>query len=323
MITDPVLVTGAAGFIGSHTAESLLRRGTPVVGIDNLDPYYDVAIKRRNVREIESTSQQAGVKFTMIEGDICNYELMQEVVTTHGIQAIVHLAAKAGVRRSLEDPLGYARTNIEGTINLLEAARRANLERFVFASSSSVYGDATQVPFSEDQPVTMPISPYAASKVAAETYCYAYHSLYELPVICLRLFTVYGPRQRPDLAINRFVRFILADEPIPKYGDGTSIRDYTYIGDIVRGILAALDSDINWDIINLGSDNPITLNELIAAVEEVLGKPATIDQLPQQPGDMRQTHADIGKARRLLNWQPKVSLHHGLQEFVNWWQSAS
>ncbi len=323
MITDPVLVTGAAGFIGSHTAESLLRRGTPVVGIDNLDPYYDVAIKRRNVREIESTSQQAGVKFTMIEGDICNYELMQEVVTTHGIQAIVHLAAKAGVRRSLEDPLGYARTNIEGTINLLEAARRANLERFVFASSSSVYGDATQVPFSEDQPVTMPISPYAASKVAAETYCYAYHSLYELPVVCLRLFTVYGPRQRPDFAINRFVRFILADQPIPKYGDGTSIRDYTYIGDIVRGILAALDSDINWDIINLGSDNPITLNELIAAVEEVLGKPATIDQLPQQPGDMRQTHADIGKARRLLNWQPKVSLHHGLQEFVNWWQSAS
>ncbi len=323
MITDPALVTGAAGFIGSHTAESLLRRGTPVVGIDNLDPYYDVAIKRRNVREIESTSQQAGVKFTMIEGDICNYQLMQEVVTTHGIQAIVHLAAKAGVRRSLEDPLGYARTNIEGTINLLEAARRANIERFGFASSSSVYGDATQVPFSEDQPVTMPISPYAASKVAAETYCYAYHSLYELPVVCLRLFTVYGPRQRPDLAINRFVRFILADQPIPKYGDGTSIRDYTYIGDIVRGILAALDSDINWDIINLGSDNPITLNELIAAVEEVLGKPATIDQLPQQPGDMRQTHADIGKARRLLNWQPKVSLHHGLQEFVNWWQSAS
>lgn len=322
MTTDPVLVTGAAGFIGSHTCEALLRRGTPVVGLDNFDPYYSVATKRQNVREIESTARQAGVAFVMVKGDICEAELAEELVATHKIQAIVHLAAKAGVRRSLEDPLGCARTNIEGTITLLEAACRAKLRRFIVGSSSSVYGDAAQVPFSEDQRVTMPISPYAASKRAAESFCYTYHALHQLPILCLRLFTVYGPRQRPDLAINKFVRLLSADKPIPKYGDGTSIRDYTYIGDIVRGILAALDSEIDWDIINLGSDNPITLNELITTVEKVLGKQASIDQLSPQPGDMRQTHADITKARRLLNWQPEVSLQEGLREFVRWWRST-
>ncbi len=322
MITDAVLVTGAAGFIGSHTSEALLRRGTPVVGIDNFDPYYDVTIKHQNVQEIENTGQRAGVDFTMVDGNICNRDSIEELVATHKIQAIVHLAAKAGVRRSLEDPLGYARTNIEGTVTLLEAACRATMNRFVFVSSSSVYGDVAQVPFSEDQPVNMPISPYAASKVAAESFCYTYHALHQLPVVCLRLFTVYGPRQRPDLAINKFVRLMFAEEPIPRYGDGTSIRDYTYIGDIVRGILAALDSEIKWDIINLGSDNPITLSELIAAVEQVLDKHAAIDQLPPQPGDMRQTHADVAKACRLLNWQPEVSLHEGLREFVRWWRST-
>ncbi len=168
----------------------------------------------------------------------------------------------------------------------------------------------------------MPISPYGASKVAAEAYCYTYHSLYDLPVVCLRFFTVYGPRQRPDLAINKFVRLLSANEPIPKYGDGTSARDYTYIADAVRGILSALDSDIHWGIINLGSDNPVTLNQLVAAIEEILGKRATIDQLPPQPGDMHQTHANINRARRLLNWQPQVSLHEGLREFVEWWRSA-
>ncbi len=323
MILDPVLVTGAAGFIGSHTAEALLRRGTPVLGIDNFDPYYDVAIKRHNLQEIETTAQQVGTSFAMAEGDICNHDLIEELLAQHNVQAIIHLAAKAGVRPSLEDPLGYARTNIQGTISLLEAARGAKIARFIFGSSSSVYGDAAQVPFSEDQPVAMPISPYAASKVAGEAYCYAYHSLYDLPVVCLRLFTVYGPRQRPDLAINKFVHLLSADKPIPKYGDGTSMRDYTYIADIVQGILTALDSDIQWEIINLGSDNPITLNQLVAAIEEVLDKRATIDQLPPQPGDMRETHADITRARRLLNWQPQVALHEGLREFVEWWQSTS
>ena len=321
MTTDPVLVTGVAGFIGSHTAEALLRRGTPVVGIDNFDPYYDIAIKRRNVQEIETTAEQAGTNFAMAEGDICNHDLIQELLAEHDVQAIIHLAAKAGVRPSLEDPVEYARTNILGTINLLEACRAVKIARFIFGSSSSVYGDAAQVPFSEDQPVAMPISPYGASKVAGEAYCYAYHSLYDLPVVCLRFFTVYGPRQRPDLAINRFVRLLSADKPIPKYGDGTSMRDYTYNADIVRGILTALDSDIQWDIINLGSDNPITLNQLIAAIEEVLGKRATIDQLPPQPGDMRQTHADITKARRLLDWEPQITLQEGLREFVEWWRA--
>jgi len=322
MTTDPVLVTGVTGFIGSHTAEALLRRGTPVVGIDNFDPYYDVAIKHRNVQEIETTAQQAGTSFAMAEGDICNRDLIQQLLAEHNVRAIIHLAAKAGVRPSLEDPVGYARTNVEGTINLLEAARGAAIARFIFGSSSSVYGDAAQVPFSEDQPVGMPISPYGASKVAGEAYCYTYHSLYELPVVCPRFFTVYGPRQRPDLAINKFVRLLSVDEPIPKYGDGTSMRDYTYIADIVRGILSALDSDIQWDIINLGSDNPISLNQLIAALEDVLGKHATIHEVPPQPGDMRQTHADITKARRLLGWQPQVPLRDGLREFVEWWRSV-
>ena len=323
MITDPVLVTGAAGFIGSHTCEALLQRGTPVVALDNFDPYYDVTIKRQNVKDIEGTGQQASVTFTMVEGDICDACLVGELLATHGVQAIIHLAAKAGVRPSLEEPLAYARANIVGTLTLLEAACRANVRRFVFGSSSSVYGDAARVPFSEDQPVNMPISPYAASKVAGESFCYTYHSLYDLPAVCLRLFTVYGPRQRPDLAINKFVRLILADEPVPRYGDGSSVRDYTYIGDIVRGILAALDSDIQWDIINLGSDSPITLNELIGTVGQVLGREAKIDELPPQPGDMSQTHADITRARTVLDWGPRVSLGEGLAHFVRWWKSTT
>ncbi len=322
MVVDAVLVTGAAGFIGSHTCEALLQRGTPVVGLDNFDPYYDVAIKEQNVREIENTGQRTGIAFTMVEGDICDGSLVKGLLETHGIQAIIHLAAKAGVRPSLEAPLAYARTNIEGTLTLLETACRTNIRRFVFGSSSSVYGDAARVPFSEDQPVSMPISPYAASKVAGESFCYTYHALYDLPTVCLRLFTVYGPRQRPDLAINKFVRLILAGEPVPRYGDGSSSRDYTYVGDIVRGVLAALDSNIQWDIINLGSDSPITLNELIGAVEQVLGRGARIDELPPQPGDVRQTHADITKARTILGWNPEVSLREGLEHFVQWWEST-
>ena len=322
MITDAVLVTGAAGFVGSHACEALLQRGTPVVGLDNFDPYYDVAIKHQNVREIESTAQQAGVAFTMVQGDICDGSLVEELLETHGIQAIIHLAAKAGVRPSLAEPLAYARANIEGTLTLLDAACRADVRRFVFGSSSSVYGDAARVPFSEDQPVNMPISPYAASKVAGESFCYTYHALHDLPTVCLRLFTVYGPRQRPDLAINKFVRLLLAGEPVPRYGDGSSIRDYTYVGDIVRGVLAALDSNIQWDIINLGSDSPITLNELIGAVQQVLGREANIEELPPQPGDVRQTHADITKARTILGWKPQVSLREGLEHFVQWWEST-
>ncbi len=311
-----VLVTGAAGFIGGHTAEALLRRGTPVLGLDNFDPYYEVALKRDNVQQIENTAKLSSTSFTMVEGDICDEQLVAQLLDEYGVGAIIHLAAKAGVRSSLRQPLAYVRTNVEGTVTLLEAARQAGVRRFIFASSSSVYGDCEEESFTEDYPVSQPISPYAVSKVAGENFCYVYHMVYNLPVLCLRLFTVYGPRQRPDLAISKFVRLMRNDEPIPKYGDGTSVRDYTFIGDIVRGILAALDCNLGWGIINLGGGSPITLNDLIDTLEGLLGKRVKVEQLPPQPGDMRRTHASITKARDVLHWAPEVPLRRGLQEFI-------
>ena len=322
MFADPILVTGAAGFIGSHVCQALLRRGTPVVGLDNFDPYYDVALRRDNVCCIERTAEQAASSFTMMEGDIGDAALVARLLQTSSISGLIHLAAKVGVRPSVQDPLGYARTNVEGTVTLLQAASEAEVQRFIFASSSSVYGSPTAVPFCENGPANKPISPYGATKAAGEVFCHAYHALHELSAICLRLFTVYGPRQRPDLAINKFARLLLTGGAIPRYGDGTSIRDYTYVGDITRGILAALDSDITWDIINLGGGSPVSLNELITTLEEVLGVAATIEQLPLQPGDVPRTYADINRAQRLLNWQPRVSFREGLEKFVEWSQST-
>lgn len=315
-----VLVTGAAGFIGSNLCEALLRQGRAVVGLDNFDPFYDRRVKEANVQAVTATAEACGASYRLYEGDIRDSELLARLAGEQELEGVIHLAARAGVRPSIQDARGYAQYNIEGTITLLEMAAHHKLQRFIFASSSSVYGGSSAPILSEDLPVNQPISPYAATKAAGECYCYTYHSLYGLPTVCLRLFTVYGPRQRPDLAINKFVRLMQAGQPLPKFGDGTSRRDYTFVGDTVRGLLAAYDSDLPWEIINLGSGHPFTLNELIAALEETLGRKALIEQLPPQPGDVEQTFADIRKAQKLLQWTPQRTLQEGLREFVKWWE---
>lgn len=311
-----ILVTGAAGFIGSHVGEALVSRGDRVIGLDNFDDYYDPTIKRRNISALLLND-----RFTMIEGDIRDPGAVAEAFDAP-VTGVIHLAARAGVRPSIERPLDYATTNVDGTVNLLEAAREHAVERFVFGSSSSVYGAANEVPFSEDQRVDRPISPYAATKVAAEAHCYTWHHLYALPIVVLRFFTVYGPRQRPDLAINKFVRLLEAGEPIPQFGDGSSSRDYTYVADIARGILAALDSDHDFEIINLGSSSPIRLDEMIAAVGEAVGVTPEVNVLENQPGDVPRTYADVSRAKRLLAWEPQWTLAEGLAEFVTWYRAA-
>jgi len=309
-----ILITGAAGFIASHTAQSLLADGADVVGIDNFDPFYDRATKERNVQLLESD------RFEFIEADICDLPALRGVFEGSGpFDAILHLAARAGVRPSIRDPLGYELVNITGTMHLLElSAAQTRRPRFVFASSSSVYGNNPKVPFSEDDPVDNPISPYAATKKAGELICCTYHHLYDLPMFCLRFFTVYGPRQRPDLAINKFARLILAGEPIQMFGDGTTSRDYTYIDDIVAGVRAAIDRCSGYEIINLGSKHPITLKEMIETVEQACGRAATIEQLPMQPGDVNRTFADVEKAARLLDYAPQMPFADGVAKQVEW-----
>ena len=307
------LVTGGAGFIGSHVAEALLARGERVVALDNFDPFYAREVKARNLR-----GALGHERYRFIEGDIRDAELVADTLKGERITRLVHLAAKAGVRPSLLDPQAYLSANVEGTLALLEAARRHEVRKFVFGSSSSVYGAASEVPFREDQDITRPISPYAASKVAGEAYCYAFHHLYSIPMVVLRFFTVYGPRQRPDLAINKFARLLAAGEPVTMYGDGTSSRDYTFIADIVAGILAALDSDLQFEIINLGSSSPVRLTDLIEAVGEALRAPVRINREPMQPGDVPRTYACVDKAKRLLGWQPTTSLEEGLARFIAW-----
>ncbi len=315
-----VLVTGAAGFIGSHVSEALVDRGDSVIGLDNFDPYYDPDVKRRNISGL-----LAGDAFSMVEGDIRDADAVERAFTgvaEEPVDAVIHLAARAGVRPSIEQPLDYATTNVDGTVNLLEAAHRHEVSRFVFGSSSSVYGAASEVPFSEDQRIDQPISPYAATKVAGEAMCHTWHHLYDLPMIVLRFFTVYGPRQRPDLAINKFVGLLEAGEPIPQFGDGSSSRDYTYVADIARGVLAALDSEYEFELINLGSSSPIRLDEMIAAVGEAVGVEPQVNVLPDQPGDVPRTYADVSKAGRLLDWEPEWTLAEGLREFVRWYRAT-
>jgi UDP-glucuronate 4-epimerase len=317
-----VLVTGAAGFIGSHVVEALIAAGHIVVGVDNFDPFYPRAQKEANLAAIgERAGDGGGASFH--EADIRDQAAMARLMSEHEVGAIVHLAAKAGVRPSLAAPLDYLDVNVGGTVSLLEAARQAGVGRMVFVSSSSVYGAANALPFREDQPVQSPMSPYAASKIAAEAVCYAYHHLYGLDLTCLRLFTVYGPRQRPDLAINSFVRRMIAGEALRVYGDGTSTRDYTYVGDIVAGVTAALQGELGFAIINLGSARPVSILDLIGAVEDVTEIRARVEHLPPVPGDMPHTFADIARAKALLGWEPEVSLREGLSAFVQWWRSSS
>ncbi len=310
---DRILLTGGAGFIGSHLAEALLARGCRLLILDDLNDYYDPALKRANLEAVRRTGA-----FEFVEGDICDAPLAEELFERFRPGAVIHLAARAGVRPSLEQPALYQRVNVEGTAVLLEAARRHGVERFVFASSSSVYGAASRVPFSEDDSVRAPISPYAASKIAGEALCHVYSHLYAMRTVCLRFFTVYGPRQRPDLAIRKFAQSIAAGRPIPVFGDGTTGRDYTYIDDIVAGILAAMEHDAAFEVFNLGNSSPVLLCEMIATLERVLGRKAVIDRQPLQPGDVPITYADISKAKRLLGWAPNTPLETGIRNMAAW-----
>jgi UDP-glucuronate 4-epimerase len=307
-----ILVTGAAGFIGSHLCERLLENGRTVVGVDNFDDFYDPDIKRRNIsRCLEDKN------FQLIEADIRDHKAIDQAVGA-GVNVIVHLAARAGVRPSIAQPVLYADVNINGTMVLLEAAKKYEIDKFIFASSSSVYGNNEKVPFSEADNVDFPISPYAATKKAGELICHTYHHLYGIAMTCLRFFTVYGPRQRPDLAIHKFARLIEEGQPIPVYGDGSMMRDFTYIDDILNGTVAAIEKCNGFNIYNLGESQPIALKDLISEIEKALGKKAAKEYLPPQPGDVERTYADVTKAAKDLGYQPSTSIQMGLAEFAIW-----
>jgi UDP-glucuronate 4-epimerase len=308
------IVTGAAGFIGSHLCERLLRDGWSVVGVDNFDDFYDPQVKRGNINDCLQSKQ-----FKLVEADIRDAAAMNKV-TGKGVDIIVHLAAKAGVRPSIAQPAIYADVNINGTVTLLEAAKNNSIKKFVFASSSSVYGNNKKVPFSEDDNVDFPISPYAATKKAGELICHTYHHLTCMAMTCLRFFTVYGARQRPDLAIHKFARLVEDGKSIPVYGDGGMMRDFTYIDDIIDGTMAAIDKCAGYNIYNLGESRPITVNTLIAEIEKALGKKAKIERLALQPGDVERTYADVTKARRDLGYNPNTEISDGLKSFVEWFR---
>jgi len=307
-----VLVTGAAGFIGSHLCERLLRDGRQVLGVDNFDDFYDPQIKRHNIAGCLENDN-----FELVEADIRDRTAMNDVVAS-GVDIIVHLAARAGVRPSIDQPLLYADVNVNGTIVLLEAAKEQRTGKFIFGSSSSVYGNNKKVPFSEDDNVDFPISPYAATKKAGELICHTYHHLYGMSVTCLRYFTVYGPRQRPDLAIHKFARLIGQGKPISIYGDGTMSRDFTYIDDIIEGTVAAMEKCGGFHIYNLGESRPITVNDLVAEIEKALGKKAIKEYVPPQPGDVERTYADVIKAVNELGYNPSTNIADGLARFVAW-----
>jgi UDP-glucuronate 4-epimerase len=316
-----VLVTGGAGFIGSPLCQRLLQEGHEVVCLDNFDAYYDPAIKRRNLEEIRASEGANG--FQLVEGDIRNKELLDDLFRKSSFGLIIHLAARAGVRPSIEQPLLYEEVNVAGTLNLLEACREFEVRNFIFGSSSSVYGKNRKVPFAEDDPLEAMISPYAVTKRAGELFCYTYHHLYGLNISCLRFFTVYGPRQRPEMAIHKFARLIRDGERIPLFGDGTSRRDYTYIDDIIAGIMGAIQNLRGYDIFNLGESQTIPLRELISLIEQALGKKAEVEELPEQPGDVPITYAEISKARRLLGYDPRVGIEEGVGRFVQWFRDKA
>jgi UDP-glucuronate 4-epimerase len=306
------LVTGGAGFIGSHVVESLLGQGARVTVVDNFDPFYSRESKERNLG-----GSPRNARFRLVEADICDSGAMSAIAAPY--DCIIHMAAKAGVRPSILDPGSYQRVNIAGTQNLLELAREWRVPQFVFASSSSVYGVNPKTPWSEDDNVLLPISPYAATKVSGELFGHVYSRLYGVRFIALRFFTVFGPRQRPDLAIRKFADLILAGQPVPVYGDGSSSRDYTYVDDIVAGICAATEYRASsYEVINLGNSQPVALLEMIRAIERALNRKALLDARPEQPGDVPRTYADISKARSLLNYKPAIPFLEGIARFVNW-----
>lgn len=312
-----ILITGGAGFIGSHLVDRLLSEGGWQVSvIDDFNDFYDPAIKRENVNRHKMSSN-----YQLFEADIRGKAKLEKIFDENKFDCIVHLAARAGVRPSLEQPLLYAETNINGTMNLLELARERGIRQFIFGSSSSVYGINANVPFSEDDPIRQPISPYAATKAAGELLCHTYTHLYGIRSVCLRFFTVYGPRQRPDLAIHKFARLMRLGKPIPVFGDGSTKRDYTYIDDVIAGVRSAIDYDkTDHEVINLGESRTVELRELISLLEKELGTTAKVDRQPLQPGDVPQTYADITKARQLLGYNPQTQIEAGIQRFVEWFR---
>ncbi len=306
-----ILLTGGAGFIGSHVAENLLARGDELVVLDNFNTFYDASIKRRNAARLGAAR--------IVDGDLRDAALIERLFTER-FDAVIHLAAMAGVRPSLLDPLLYEDVNVRGTLLILEQLKRQPQVRFVFASSSSVYGSNDKVPFSETDDIHSPMSPYAATKRAGELHCFTYNHLYGIPISALRFFTVFGPRQRPEMAIHKFVRAVLARQPIPMYGDGSTRRDYTYIDDIVDGVVRALDRCAGYEIYNLGESQTTSLAELIAMVGDVCGIEPLVDRQPTQPGDVEITFADVSKARARLGYDPHTSVRDGLERFVEWYR---
>lgn len=310
-----ILITGGAGFIGSHLCEKLIDLNHKIICIDNFNNYYNPKIKENNLKNIIDNKN-----FTLYRLDILNKEKINEIFSSQKINIIIHLAARAGVRSSLSNALLYEAVNVQGTINLLEACKDYGIKKFIFASSSSVYGDNKKVPFSEDDNVDNPVSPYGATKKSGELICYTYHHLYDISILCFRLFTVYGPRQRPEMAIHKFTRHILEEKPIEVYGNGTSSRDYTYIDDIISGIISSLDKINGYEIINLGNSKPINLLKLINLIEKVISRKAVIKYADAQPGDVFTTYADIRKAKKMLKYQPETSIEEGIENFIKWYK---
>jgi UDP-glucuronate 4-epimerase len=310
------LVTGGAGFIGSHVCERLLHDSHAVWAFDDLNPFYDPQLKRRNLRDI----QLLGKPFEFVPGDLTNRAALEELFGGVKFDQVIHLAARAGVRPSLEEPALYQRVNVEGTVNVLEAARKHGVKKIIIASSSSVYGVNAKVPFSESDPIFSAISPYAASKLACEALGHVYHHVYGLDVVMLRFFTVYGPRQRPDLAIRKFATLINAGKPIPVFGDGSMARDYTYVTDTLDGVMACTRREFGFEIFNLGESQTVTLNRLIELLEAALGKKAAIDRRPVPPGDVPVTFADITKARDRLGYRPQIKIESGIELFIDWFR---
>jgi UDP-glucuronate 4-epimerase len=313
---ENILITGGAGFIGSHLAERLLREGKRLAIVDVLDDYYSPEFKRANLNEVKASGE-----FQFFAADIRDGEKLREVFTTFKPDAVIHLAARPGVRRSFAQPEAYTSINVLGTTQVLEISRQSGVQRIVFASSSSVYGHMSRAPFREDAAISHPLSIYAATKVAGEAVAFTYSHAYALPVVCLRLFTVYGPRQRPDLAIRKFAAMIMEGKEVPLFGDGSLERDFTYIDDTVDGIVRALDAPANFDVFNIGNSHPVRIDEMVDTLGRALGKPVRTKFIPIPAGEMLLTHADVTKARHVLGYSAKVSFEDGIRRFVEWRKS--
>ena len=320
-----IFITGAAGFIGSTTSIRLLKEGHNIIGVDNYNEYYDSKLKRNNYQEVLEVSKSLDVTYKVYEGDIRDKEFIDNIFKNNKIDVVISWAANAGVRPSIEDPLFYVDVNLKGLTTILEAMRNNNVKKHVFISSSSVYGNNKKVPFSENDAVDNPISPYAATKKAGELMSYTYKSLFNIDTHCLRYFTVYGPKQRPDLAINKFTRLLLEDKEIPMFGDGSTSRDYTYVDDIVEGTILSMNYLLNnndvYDVFNLGGSNPISLKEMINTIGKALSITPKIKQMDMQPGDVDITYSDFSYAKEVLGYNPKVSFEDGIRNFVEWYKN--